>query len=65
MVDAKKSPKKAAAPTHPPYAQMVTDAIKGIGGKNYIFKHFKNTFLRKFVNRSDFNVLFQDVKELP
>ena len=44
MVDAKKSPKKAAAPTHPPYAQMVTDAIKGIGGKNYIFEHFKTVF---------------------
>ena len=65
MVDAKKSPKKAAAPTHPPYAQMVTDAIKGIGGKTYIFKHFKNSFRRKFFNRSNFNVLFQDVKELP
>ena len=40
MVDAKKSPKKAAAPTHPSYAQMVTEAIKGIGGKNYIiYKH--------------------------
>ena len=33
MVDAKKSPKKAAAPSHPPYAQMITDAIIGIGGK--------------------------------
>ena len=33
MVDAKKSPKKAAAPSHPPYAQMITDAITGIGGK--------------------------------
>ena len=59
MVDAKKSPKKAAAPTHPPYAQMVTDAIKGIGGKTYIFKHFKNSFLRNFVNYSEFNALFR------
>ena len=33
MVDAKKSPKKAAVPSHPPYAQMITDAITGIGGK--------------------------------
>ena len=37
MVDAKKSPKKAAAPSHPPYAQMITDAITGIGGKFYIW----------------------------
>ena len=57
MVEAKKSPKKAAAPSHPPYAQMVTEAVKGIGGKNYIFIHLKivqNNFYTKIRNRSNF-----------
>ena len=44
MVDAKKSPKKAAAPSHPPYAQMITDAITGIGGKFWDLFFHSQTF---------------------
>ena len=52
MVDAKKSPKKAAATSHPPYAQMITDAITGIGGKfrDQFFQYFK-TFQSSIDNR--------------
>ena len=65
MVDAKKSPKKAAVPTHPPYAQMVTEAIKGIGGKNFIFIHSKihrSVFIRKFLITLNFIFCFSGRK---